>query len=149
MKKFEELFLNKLKITTQLSSLTNLEERILALQKVKSLSSTSVAESQNRDRPSTSKEIVGHPAHFRIKVEDKNSKTSSKWVCVKSAFSRKLLSCFCHADIWQFLATVVLVEKTQNVQFVRQTSGKKYNPTSCNQHVVENFFVVLTWTFST
>jgi len=84
--------------------------------------------------------LAGHPAHLRIKVEDKNSKSSSKWVCAKSAFSPKLLSCFCHADIWQFVVTVV--EKAQSVQFVRQTSEKKCNPTSCNQHVVGVFLLL-------
>jgi len=41
------------------ASFTNLVESILALQMVKSSSSTSIAESQNRDRPSTSKETNG------------------------------------------------------------------------------------------
>jgi len=44
---------------TTFASFTNLVESILALQEVKSSSSTSIAETQNRDRPSTSKEISG------------------------------------------------------------------------------------------
>ena len=41
------------------ASFANLVESVLALQKVKSSPSTSTAESQNRDRPSTSNETCG------------------------------------------------------------------------------------------
>jgi len=43
-------------------SFTNLVESILALQKVKCSSLTLIAEPQNRDRPSTSKETSGSPS---------------------------------------------------------------------------------------
>jgi len=75
------------------ATFTNLLESILALQMVKSSSSTSIAESQNRDRPSTSKETNGSSSTPQNKSRQALEELKQMSLC-KKCFQSKASAVF-------------------------------------------------------
>jgi len=101
MKKFEELFLKQIENhNTTFASFTNLVGSILALQKVKSLSSTSIAESQNRDRPSTSKETSGSSSTPQNKSRRQEHEELKQMSLCKKCFQSKASVVFLPCGRW-------------------------------------------------